>query len=207
MTETLGQLALNSLEALKLSLITIRGEPHVELRVWEHTAPGNAGGLPGERAIALPLNLFPDLLRVMTEAKDVLATRPPTLPTITPRAAAPPGRTDSRKAPRLHLSLPVECRLLDPTSFWPGKWVSGEIKDLSLGGAQVWLPDRFPCFKQIEVFCRIEGTAFRGRAEIVGADPLKKAPRNGRYRHSLRWVGMDPRVKSALTKLVPMTVD
>ncbi len=206
MTDTLGQVALNPLEDLKLTLITIRGEPHVELRVYARAAPGNVSGHPGVRAITLPLSLFPDLLRVMTEARDVLATRRLTFPSIIPRAAAPPGRTDSRKDSRVHLSLPVECRMLDPTTFWPGKWVSGEIRDLSMGGAQVWLPECFPCFKQIEVFCRIDGTAFRGRAEIVGADPMKKAPRNGRYRHSLRWVEMDPRVKSALTRLVPLTI-
>ena len=206
MTDTLGQVALNPLEDLKLSLITIRGEPHVELRVYARTATGTASGLPGVRAIALPLSLFPEVLRVMTEAKDVLATHRLIFPSITPRVATPPGRTDSRKDPRVHLSLPVECRLLDPTTFWPGKWVTGEIKDLSIGGAQVWLPECFPCFKQIEVFGKIEGTAFRGRAEIVGADPMKKAPKNGRYRHSLRWVGMDTRAKSALSKLVPMTI-
>jgi len=206
MTDILARVALNPLEDLTLSLVTIRGEPHVEFRVHARTATGNASSLPGARAIALPLSLFPELLRVMTEAKDALATRRQTLPTITPRIAAPPGRTDPRKDPRVHLSLPVECRLLDPTTFWPGKWVSGEIKDLSLGGAQVWLSECFPCFKQVEVFCRIEGTAFRGRAEIVGADPMRKAPRNGRYRHSLRWVGMDPSAQSALTKLVPTTI-
>jgi hypothetical protein len=206
MTDTLGQVTLNPLEDLKISLITIRGEPHVELRVWARAAPGDASGLPAGRAIALPLSLFPDLVRVMTEAQVALATRRRTFPTISPRAAAPPGRTDSRKDPRVHLSLPVECRLLDPTTFWPGKWVSGEIMDLSMGGAQVWLPECFPCYKQIEVFWRIEGTAFRGRAEIVGADPMRTAPRNGRYRHSLRWVGMDPHVRSALTRLVPLTI-
>lgn len=216
MTETLDQVVLNPLEDLKISLIKIRGEPHVELRVNARAAPGDASGLPGGRAIVLPVGLVPELLRVMTEIKEVLIKRgrisPPDVKgvdlgqSISARAAGLPNRTDSRQHPRAHLRIPVECRLLDPTTFWPGKWMTGEIRDVSIGGAQVWLPQRFPRFKQVEVFGAIEGTVFRGRAEILGTDLMKVASKNGRYRHSLRWVGLDAQAKTVLSKLVPMTI-
>jgi hypothetical protein len=104
------------------------------------------------------------------------------------------------------VKISVECRLLDPTTFRPGKWVAGEITNLSVGGAEVWLDERFPRFRQVEVFGEVDGTVLRGRGEIVGADLLRTAPRNGRHRHSLRWVGMDTFAKSALSRLVPLTI-
>ena len=216
MTETLDQVVLNPLEDLKISLIKIRGEPHVELRVHPRAAPGNASGLLGGRSIVLPVGLVPELLRVMTEIKEVLIKRgrisPPDVQgaelgqSISVHTAGLPNRTDSRQHPRAHLRIPVECRLLDPATFWPGKWMTGEIRDVSIGGAQVWLSQRFPRFKQVEVYGAIEGTVFRGRAEIVGADLMKVASKNGRYRHSLRWVGLDAQAKTVLSKLVPMAI-
>ena len=216
MTETLGQVPLNSLEDLKISLMKIRGEPHVELRIHPRAAPGNAGGLPGGRALVLPVSLLPELLRAMTEVTEVFIRRdlisvPETRgvepwQSTTPPVAGPPARTDSRQNPRLHVRIPVECRLLDSTTFWPGKWVAGEITNLSVGGAQVWLDERFPRFRQVEIFGEVEGTVLRGRAEIVGADLMRTAPKNGRHRHSFRWVSMDTFAQSALSRLVPMTI-
>ena len=216
MTETLGQVALNPLEDFKISFMKIRGEPHVELRIHPRAAPGNASSLPGGRALVLPVSLLPELLRVMTVAKEVLIKRELiSLPETegaetwqfrTAAVAGPPARTDSRRTPRVHVSIPVECRLLDRTTFWPGKWVPGEITNLSTGGAQVWLDERFPRFRHVEVFGEVEGTVLRGRGEIVGADLMRTAPKNGRHRHSLRWVSMDTFAKSALSRLVPMTI-
>ena len=216
MTETLGQVALNPLEDLKISLMKIRGEPHVELRIHPRAAPGDAGGLPGGRALALPVSSLPELLRAMMEVTEAFIKREliplpetkgvDTWQSTTPTVASLPARTDSRQNPRVHVRISVECRLLDPTTFWPGKWVAGEITNLSVGGAQVWLDEHFPRFRQVEVFGEVEGTVLRGRGEIVGADLMRTAPTNGRHRHSLRWVSMDTFAKSALSRLVPMTI-
>jgi hypothetical protein len=207
MTEPLGQVTISQCEDLKISLINIRGESHVELRISARAASGSASGLPGERAVFLPVRSVPDLLRTMREITEALGKRGLTsVPETTPPLAGPLARTDSRRSPRVHVSIPVECRLLDPTTFWPGKWVAGEITNLSVGGAQVWLDERFPRFRQVEVFGEVEGTVLRGRGEIVGADLMSTAPQNGRHRHSLRWVSMDTFAKSVLSRLVPMTI-
>ena len=216
MTEMLGQVALNPLEELKISLMKIRGEPHVEFRIYARAAPGNASGLPGGRVLVLPVSLLPELLRAMTEVTEVFIKRelislPETKGVETWQSSTAPveglrARTDPRRNPRVHVRIPIECRLLDPTTFWPGKWVPGEITNLSIGGAQVWLDERFPRFRHVEVFGEVEGSVLRGRGEIVGADLMRTAPTNGRHRHSLRWVGMDSFAKSALSRLVPMTI-
>jgi len=117
-----------------------------------------------------------------------------------------PGRRDSRKHPRVRLSLQVECRLMNPEKFWPDRPLQGEITDVSIGGAKVWLPQRLPLFKEIEVTTVIEGRLFRARAEIVGADTqAQRDPRTARCRHSLRWVLMDAHSKEALSRVVPVS--
>lgn len=216
MIETLGQMALNPFEDLKIFLMKIRGELHVALRIHARAAPDSASGLPGGRSLVLPVKSLPEILRAMTEITEALSKRSLTsVPetggvenwqSTTPPVPGPPARTDSRRTPRVHVRIPVECRLLDPTTFWPGKWAAGEITNLSVGGAQVWLDERFPRFRQVEVFGEVEGTVLRGRGEIVGADLMRTAPKNGRHRHSLRWVSMDTFAKSALSRLVPMTI-
>lgn len=61
-------------------------------------------------------------------------------------------------------------------------------------------------FTQVEVFGEVEGTVLWGRGDILGADLMRTAPRNGCHRHSLRWVSMDAFAKSVLSGLVPMTL-
>jgi hypothetical protein len=116
-----------------------------------------------------------------------------------------PSRRDSRKHPRVLLTLPVECRLMNPEKCWPGRPLQGEITDVSIGGAKVWLPQRLPLFQAIEVTALIGGRLFRARGEIVGADTqAQKDVRITRCRHSLRWVLMDAHSKDTLSCVVPV---
>ena len=82
--------------------------------------------------------------------------------------------------------------------------LSGEARDVSIGGAQVWLAKRLPRFKQADVFMVIEGMIFRARAEIAGVElERNREVKGGYYRHSLRWVVMEAHAKEALSKVVP----
>ena len=217
MMEKLGSMVCNALEEIRVSLRDVRGESHVEFRVYGRSRSGEQDPLPGREAISLPVGLLPALLRVLTQAQDLLIKRglihipSPAEATvmdggvpITVGLAGPPGRRDSRQYPRVPLSVPVECRAVDPESFWPSKPVNGEAKDVSIGGAQVWLAKRLPRFKQADVFMVIEGMIFRARAEIVGVElETNKETKGGNYRHSLRWVTMEAHAKAALSRLVP----
>jgi hypothetical protein len=105
----------------------------------------------------------------------------------------------ARRDLRVSVQLPIECRLVDPEKFWPTAGVRGQIRDLRTGGAQIWLPQRFPRFKQVDVSLIIDGKGFQGRAEIVSVDAeSKKEPKTGFLRHGLRWVAMVPKSKEIL---------
>jgi hypothetical protein len=101
------------------------------------------------------------------------------------------------------VNVPVQCRLLDSSDFWGSKPVAGEMKDIGLGGAQVWLPRRFPRFKEISVSMILDGKAFHARAEIVSLDLESKTdPKSGFHRHGLRWVSMEAKVQELLADLI-----
>ena len=218
MMDKLGSMVCNPLEEIRVSLRDVRGKPHVEFRVYGRSRSGEPDPLPGREGITLPAGLLPVFLRVLSQAQEILIKRGVIyIPTpaeatvmdrgepITVRLAGPPGRHDSRHHPRVALSVPVECRAVDPESFWPSKPVTGEAKDVSIGGAQVWLAERLPRFKQADVFMVIEGMIFRARAEIVGVElETNKETKGGNYRHSLRWVVMEAHAKEALSKVVLM---
>ncbi len=78
-----------------------------------------------------------------------------------------------------------------------GSAVFGEVKDLSIGGAQVWLPERFSLFSKMKVLMRIGGLDFQGRAEVVGAEVH---PTGEGYRHSRRWLGLSNHAKATLSQ-------
>ena len=93
---------------------------------------------------------------------------------------------------------------MDPEGPGGAHAIVGRIKDVSQGGAQAWLPHRFPRLKQVDVFMTIEGGSFRGRAEIVGPDePETDTPHGGPYRHNLRWVALRAHGMAALSRIAP----
>jgi PilZ domain-containing protein len=216
MEETLGHVLCNPLEEVRLSLRKIRGESNVELRVYRRAVPTDASPLPSTEGVAIPVNVLPELIRVLTQAQDSLTKQgrmfvPSSTETrimergelITEGLGERKVDQRGRQYPRVSLNIPVECRLLDPGSIWAGKSVTGDVKDVSLGGAQVFLPKCFPRFRQLDVIMMIEGAPFRARAEVVGTDLMKMKKGQESCRHNLRWVAMDAAAKSALSKVLP----
>lgn len=112
-------------------------------------------------------------------------------------------RVDSRRESRIAVEVPVGCRHLEATDSGPSEPLVGEIIDVSQGGAQLWLPRRVPLFGRLEVFMRIEGLNFQGQAEVVGAEVH---PKDGRYRHGLRWLGLNAQAKAALSQVIPQLI-
>jgi hypothetical protein len=79
----------------------------------------------------------------------------------------------------------------------------GEVLNVSAGGAQVSLPQRFPRFSHVELFMVVDGMVFRGRAEVAGADAaLQSGPACGQFRHSLRWMSLEGPARDILAKVV-----
>ncbi len=222
MTEKLGYIILNSFDDLCLSLRTIHASPYLELQIYPREAATGANKAPAQEPILFPAQLLPLLLRVLTQAQDALLKRGlihlPEADTgeatamehgsaITMRLDGRPGRSDARRHARMHVGLRVDCLLLDTEQGQPSKPITGELKDISLGGAQAWFSERLPRFKQVEVTMTIQGKTYRGRAEIVGAEVEgKRDPKTGRCRHHLRWIVMDGAARAALSRIVPSNI-
>ena len=216
MDERLGHLVRDQGEEIWVSLREARGEQHVELRVYERQSTAKAELAPGKERVSVPVSLLPALVKALSQAQETLVHRgliyvPPT-PKVTHMERGqtmPLGMEDrpklqaARQHPRVPLNVRGECRQLDKKDFWPGKPVVGEVLNVSAGGAQVCLPQRFPRFSQVELFMVVDGTVFRGRAEVAGADAsVHSGTAGGQFRHSLRWVSLEGPARDVLTKIV-----
>lgn len=203
----LDQITRSPLEDICVLLREVHGVPHVELRVYY--PPGRPGDdpTPGLERIAVPVDVLPDLVRVLTEtlerlAQDGVVDAAPQGPATEAAEAGlrGTGRCDSRRERRVPLKLRVGCGLVGAKDMSSSKVVTGETKDVSNGGLQVWLPERFSLLSRLEVYMRVAGLNFHGRAEVVGADVHST---HGEYRHSLRWLDLTPRAKAALSQVIP----
>jgi hypothetical protein len=77
--------------------------------------------------------------------------------------------------------------------------VIGEIRELAIDNALVWLPREFIVGSRLAALITIGELHFRGQAEVVGTAPDHQ---DGYYRHSLRWVSLSPQAKAALSKII-----
>ncbi|MEE8243058.1 MAG: PilZ domain-containing protein [candidate division NC10 bacterium] len=216
MKKRLGQVSRTKLEDICVSIREIKGTPHVDLRIYRRSARLGGDGVGGMEGIAVPLNLLPDLLRVLDESQERLAQemlrRPRSHAKVTKIEAdepeydsnennnnvAPPRRLlGDRRGRRVPLRVPIECRHWPAVDYYT---VTGETEDVSVGGAQIWLPERFPLLSPVAVSMNIAGRLFQLLAEIVGVGVRQ---RHGRFRHSLRWLGLNAQAKAALSQVIP----
>lgn len=205
MTERLGRVVRSQWEDIWVLLDRRREEPHLELRLYSHERSAEAEGVPGDEWIELPVRLLPDLVHALMQAQEQLYAGG--LLKRSSSVASYRGSTrrmDVRQFPRIAMEPAAECRIVDPEGPEVAQAIVGEIRDVSQGGAQAWLPRRFPQLKQLDVLMTIDGVSFRGRAEIVGLDERGKAElRGGLYRHNLRWVALHAQGMAALSKVAP----
>ncbi len=216
MDERLGHLVRDQGEEIWVSLRESGGESHVELRVYERHASAKTEPVPGKERVSVPVCLLPVLIQTLAQAQDTLVHRGLIYIAPTPKVThmergeaiflateSRPKSQVSRRHPRVALNIRGECRLLDKKSFWPGRPVVGEVVNVSVGGAQICLPTRFPRFGQVELLMVVDGMVFRGRAEVAGADAAAQSgPSCGQFRHSLRWLSLEGPAKDILTKIV-----
>lgn len=216
MAERLERLLCNQTEEMWISLRTEEGDPQVELRMYGRTGAAGAEPVRAAEAVAIPASLLPSLVRALSHVEKTLIGRgviyvPPSSKithmeqgsSLTVGTEGRGGAQPARQHPRVTLNVRVECRLLDAKDFWPSPPVSGEVIDVSLGGAQVCVAKRLPRFAQVEVFMVVDGLVFRGRAEVVAADIGHGRPADeSGYRHSIRWLALESHAREVLTKIV-----
>jgi hypothetical protein len=212
--EHLGKVICSPLGEIWVSLQEVRGGAQLELRMHGTSSAGKPSSLSGIDAIRLPVDQLPHLLQVLTQVREVCINRghlyePGAATTVTMEQGTPvalplahrtaPGRRD----PRVSLELPVECRLVDPERFWPSPPVAGELRDISLRGAQIWLPRRLPRFRQVDISTMVDGTSFQARATIVSVElETKREPATGLHRHGLQWAAVEPKARELLTAVL-----
>ena len=212
--EHLGKVPCNSLEEVWVSLLEIQGKAHLEFRVRAISASGKTSPLSAREAILLPIDQLQSLLRLLTQIRELCIKRgllyePGPASAVTMQQgesiALPLQRraTTARRDPRIPLRLPVECRLVEAEGIRPTKPVSGEIRDISLRGAQVWLPQRLPRFKQVDVAGLLDGSGFHARAQVVSVElESNRDPTTGFHRHGLQWVAMEPKPREILSTAI-----
>ncbi len=208
----IDQIRRSESEDICVFLQEAHGAPHVELRVCQRSTSPGGDSLPGTEGIAVPVDVIPDLLRALAQTRERLVqeglTTTDAPPEETPMetgepnalAAAASPRSYSRLDSRDHLRLPVGCRLLHAADS-PSYEVTGETEDVSTGGVQVWLPERFSLLSRVQVSMQIGGLNFRGQAEVVDVD-AEARPTLGGYRHSLRWTGLTFQEKTVVSQAI-----
>jgi hypothetical protein len=218
MNKDLGRVSRNTSEEIRLSLREVRGELCLELRIYTRSAHHGGMPVPDPEAIVVPLRVLPNLCRLLEQSRDRLVREglaaPPSGPEVvttqpTERSTLCLGDLDATTPQPgsevgTFVRLSVECYLLgvspNTLSSKPlPERVAGEIRDVSSGGAGVWLPEQFPISSRLAILMRIGENTFRGQAEVVG---VAHYPEDGYYRHNLQWLSLSPQAEAALSKLV-----
>jgi hypothetical protein len=208
--EKIGGIARGPREEIWVSLVEDRGETWIELRAYTSPRVGEAEWIPGRESITIPTKALPDLLqllirtdrRLIEMGEPALGVKKEELP-VSVRSATPPGTRDARRHPRVLLRLDVECRPMPHANARPGSPVAGKAVDLSLGGAQVWLPMRLPRYSFVELATLTGGESFTARGEIVSVAVLPRMI-GGKptYRHGIRWLSLTGAAKEALSRVL-----
>ena len=211
--QPLGRIICNRHEEIWILLKEVCQKWYVELRPYAQSGNGTSQFRPGRDVINLPVEQIPLLLEQLTHTKDLcvkqgLLQLPSPNETVTMHKGVPVVKgglsaagQPVRRHPRLSVRYPVVCQLLANGQSQHRDLVRAEIRDISLGGAQIWLPCRLELLQRIEVSGMIDGQPFRARAEIVGADlRSNRDPKTGHVRHNLRWLEYNPGAKEILER-------
>lgn len=196
---------------VQVSLEEIEGQMYLDLRIY--SPPAHNGEDSRLERIAVPLHMLGDLCEILQQiqgdlAKETLIEAPSLdegratearQPVFVLEAEQPCGQPEMPSSP----TLPVDCRLLSAPKSSPTKptteQVTGHTSDLSPGGGQIWLPEQFPIGCHLAVFMRTEELTFRAQAEVNG---VASNPEYGYYRHSLKWMVLDPQARTALAQMI-----
>jgi hypothetical protein len=208
----IGRVSRNASQEIHISLREVNGRQYVELRAYNRSKEHGPNSLPAQEAITVPVEAISDLCRLLAQTQYRLTleelAQPPSRAKVTPPGAAKPDthrghRHSRRREPRVPVRLPAKCYLLGIPQSSPSKpktgQVIGQIWDVSSGGAQVWLPERFPVMSRLAIVMPIGEPLFRGHAEVLAAT---LQPKKGKYRHNVRWLPLNTQAKVALAKLI-----
>jgi hypothetical protein len=211
--EQIGKICCNRHEELWISLKEVCKKWHIELRLFGRSEAGTPQPRAGGGLINLPIEQVPLVVDRLVQALDScvkrgLVSAPPAKELIIMDRGEPVvlrehSRMQSqrgRRHPRMSVRYPLVCQTVASTNGPRSQILKGEFRDLGVGGAQVWLPNRLELGQLLEVAAMIDGQPFRARAEIVGAGLQSKHNSGGQsFRHSLRWLSYNAAAGDILT--------
>lgn len=200
-------------EELRITLKEVIGTWFVELRAYTRT--GTLGEEPraARDVVNVPLAQLPHLIAELTRVQEHGLRREEPAP-----PAAPPHPPESEllpHAPRLGIVQPIRRYPRVPTCYQvtclplaaPGapaaRRLLGELRDISLGGAQLQLPARLDLCQSVEVTAFVNGQVFQAQAEIVNAGlRTEQDPVTGYIRHGVRWRPLDSSASTILKQVL-----
>jgi hypothetical protein len=211
--ERLGQIPCSMYEEMWVSLKEIYRTWHVELRLCDRSDDRLPQERPARVAINLPIEQLPMLLEQLAQVRDfclkrgLLGCESPGETVVIDRgeSVVPQDRfrlrgQRGRRHPRMQVRYSVICQPLATAHSARSTILQGEFRDLSAGGAQIWLPCRLELGQEVEIAGMIDGQPFRARAEVVGAGiQVKKGPIGEQVRHSLKWLSYNAAAADILT--------
>lgn len=213
MKKNVSHVSRNESGEIHVSVHEIHGERYLNLRI--SSRPSSDEGSSETEAIIIPICMLPDLCQTLEQTKadlvkeglmDVLSHPAITevrKPVFVLRGEQPGGQPDRPGESPVPVRLPVECRLLSAPKSWPTKPatnpVTGETRDLSAAGAQVWLPEQFPIGTHLAVFMRSGELTLRAQAEVMG---VVSDPQHGHYRYKLHWMVLDDQARTTLLQIM-----
>jgi len=211
--EQLGQIPCSIYEEMRVSLREVCRKWHVELRLCGLSDDESPQERPARVAINLPIEQLPILLEQLAQVRDSCVKRG-LLGCESPGEIVVMDRGESvvlqdryryrgqrgRRHPRMQVRYSVICQPLATAQAARSTILQGEFRDLSAGGAQIWLPCRLELGQQVEIAGMIDGQPFRARAEVVGASvQVKKGLIGEQVRHSLKWLTYNAAAADILT--------
>jgi hypothetical protein len=200
-------------EEMWVSLKEIYRKWHVELRLCSQSDDRLPQERPARVAINLPIEQLPVLLEQLAQVRDScikrgLLGRGSTGETVVMDRGESVALQDryrprgqrGRRYPRMQVRYSVICQPLATVHSARSTILQGVFRDLSAGGAQIWLPCRLELGQQVEIAGMIDGQPFRARAEVVGAGVQAKRGASGeQVRHSLKWLSYNAAAADILT--------
>ena len=200
--EQIGRISLNNHEEMWISLKEVCKAWQVELRLCSRSDAGLPETPRVRSVINLPIEQLLMFLERLAQVRDSCLKRGLLGDDAGGEMVAMSGGESvvvkdyyrvrghrGRRHPRMAVRYSVLCQTPATEQSPHSMILRGEFRDLSVGGAQIWLPCRLGLGQQVEVAGMIEGQPFRAKGEIVGAGvQVRKGPDGGLIRHSLKWL-------------------
>lgn len=183
-------------EEIQIALKDVGGTRCVELRAYTLTEAGRPAP-PARDPLIVPLAALPALVAELTalQASDHPAADAAHLVDAAGAALRIQHRADlvqpTRQYPRVAVRYQLTCTPASAPGAARAPALLGELRDVSLGGAQLGLPIRLELYQRVGLHGFAEEQLFAAHAEVVNVALWRQRDSAGYVRHGLRWRSLE----------------